>query len=175
MRKSDPNVRIRRAIVADVPAMMALQGQSPNAAHWSREQYENLFLVVRHLSEDRQARCETLVWIVENEASDQEKIPTEPAQTLAFLVAQRIDADWELQNMAVALAVRRRGIGTLLLKELITHAVAEGAYKIFLEVRASNQSARALYRKLGFEEVGLRKSYYADPTEDALICCLRCH
>lgn len=155
--------------------MMTLEGQSPGAAHWSRQQYDNLFPAVSHELENHQARSEIFAWIVEDEAAEREKAVSETAEPLAFLVAQRVDTDWELENIAVASVVRRRGIGSLLLKELIAQAASAGAKKIFLEVRASNQSARALYRKLRFEEIGLRKSYYSGPSEDAIICCLRCN
>lgn len=172
-------MRVRRAIAADVPSMIKLERQSPGAAHWSRQQYENLFLAVNqlegnHQAENHQARSEAFAWIVENDSVEQERLLGETAEPLAFLVAQRVDADWELENMAVAYSVRRRGIGTLLLRELIAQAVTEGVSKIFLEVRASNQSARALYQKTGFEEIGLRKSYYSDPNEDAILYRLSC-
>jgi ribosomal-protein-alanine acetyltransferase len=155
--------------------MMTLEGQSSGAAHWSRQQYDNLFFVASPRTENDQARSEAIAWIVEDEVANEEKVHGESGEPVAFLVAHRVDADWELENIAVASAVRRRGIGRLLLKELIAQAAADGANKIFLEVRASNQSARALYRKLRFEEIGLRKSYYAGPAEDAIICCLRCN
>jgi len=93
-------------------------------------------------------------------------------EILAFLIAHRIDIEWELENIVVAGTARRRGLGTLLLRELIAHARIENANGIFLEVRESNQSARALYRKLGFEEVGSRKGYYANPPDDAILCRL---
>ena len=168
-------MRIRRATIADVPAMMTLEGQSPGAAHWSRQQYDNLFFAAGPRTENDQARSEAIAWIVEDEVANEEKAPGESGEPVAFLVAQRVDTDWELENIAVASIVRRRGIGSLLLKELIAQAAADGVKKIFLEVRASNQSARALYRKLRFEEIGLRKSYYSGPAEDAIICCLRCN
>jgi ribosomal-protein-alanine N-acetyltransferase len=153
--------------------MMKLEGQSPGAAHWSRQQYDNLFFAASPRTENDQARSEAIVWIVEDEVANEEKVQGESGEPVAFLVAHRVDTDWELENIAVASEVRRRGIGTFLLKELIAQATANGANKIFLEVRASNQSARALYRKLRFEEIGLRKSYYSGPAEDAIICCLR--
>jgi len=164
--------------------MIKLDRQSPGAAHWSRQQYENLFLAVNQLNgnhqeenqqaENHHARFEAFAWIVENDSLEQEKLIGETVEPLAFLVAQRVDADWELENMAVAYSVRRRGIGTLLLRELIAHVVTEGVGNIFLEVRASNQSARALYQKTGFEEIGLRKGYYSEPKEDAILYRLRC-
>jgi ribosomal-protein-alanine acetyltransferase len=159
---------------------MKLEGQTPGAAHWSRPQYDHLFFAESLRAENNQAPSEAIVWIVEDEVANdelanQEKLHGESVEPVAFLVAHRVGTDWELENIAVALPVRRRGIATFLLKELIAQATAEGAHKIFLEVRASNHSARALYRKLHFEEIGLRKSYYSSPPEDAIICCLRCN
>jgi [ribosomal protein S18]-alanine N-acetyltransferase len=74
--------------------------------------------------------------------------------------------------MVVTKGSRRLGVGTCLLDEFISHVRATGGSRIFLEVRESNRSARALYRRAGFEETGLRKSYYADPPEDAILCRL---
>jgi ribosomal-protein-alanine N-acetyltransferase len=139
--------------------MMDLDRQSPSAAHWSRNQYEALFVTTSGLMSER------LAWVIENEG--------EAPGILAFLVAQRVDAEWELENIVVAGAARRRGLGARLLGELVAHARAEKGREIFLEVRESNQGARALYRKMGFEEKGLRKSYYSGPAEDAILCRLR--
>jgi [ribosomal protein S18]-alanine N-acetyltransferase len=154
------NVRIRRANAADIPAMMNLEQQSPAAGHWSRQQYESFFV-----TPSRPQQSERLTWIVENDA--------EAHEFIGFLVAHRIDADWELENMVVASKARRRGVGARLLGELLAQARSAHAREIFLEVRESNHNARALYRKLGFEETGLRKGYYSDPPEDAILCCLR--
>jgi ribosomal-protein-alanine N-acetyltransferase len=140
--------------------MMALERQSPAAAHWSLQQYETLFVAA-----GGQQRAERLAWVAEDER--------QAPEILAFLIAQRIDAEWELENIVVGATVRRQGVGTLLLREFTAHARAEHGSGIFLEVRESNQNARALYRKVGFEEAGLRKSYYSDPPEDAILCRLR--
>ncbi|MEX0761174.1 MAG: ribosomal protein S18-alanine N-acetyltransferase [Dehalococcoidia bacterium] len=64
---------------------------------------------------------------------------------------------------------RRRGVGELLLIGGLEAAMRRGARVMTLEVRNSNQAARSLYRKYGFREVGLRKRYYADNNEDAVI------
>jgi [ribosomal protein S18]-alanine N-acetyltransferase len=91
---------------------------------------------------------------------------------LAFLIAHRIDAEWELENIVVAETTRRQGVATRLLGEFVAHARAEHGSAVFLEVRESNLGARALYRKAGFTEMGLRKSYYSNPPEDAIVCRL---
>lgn len=147
--------------------MMKLERQSPVAAHWSRQQFEDLFLA----SETR--RFQRFAWIVEDAESPPASVPSEPRSTIGFLVAHRVDAEWELENIVVAEGVRRRGFGTLLLNELIVYAKAEHGTGIFLEVRESSRSARSLYRRAGFEETGLRKMYYSAPQEDAILCRLR--
>jgi ribosomal-protein-alanine N-acetyltransferase len=151
-------VRVRRANPADISAMIDLEGQSVSAAHWSRSQYEALFVTATGQPSER------LAWVAEDESA--------AAGIYAFLVARRVDAEWELENMVVAGTARRRGVGTLLLRVLVAHAKAERGSGIFLEVRESNQGARDLYRKSGFEETGLRKGYYTNPKEDAVLCRL---
>lgn len=64
---------------------------------------------------------------------------------------------------------RRQGIGERLLADVLRHAVAEGAQRITLEVRASNEAAQTLYRKWGFAPISRRKRYYTDNDEDAVV------
>ena len=64
---------------------------------------------------------------------------------------------------------RRQGIAEGLILALIADLKARGSRCLTLEVRDSNASARALYEKLGFSEIGRRKNYYRSPKEDALI------
>lgn len=72
-------------------------------------------------------------------------------------------------NIAVHPAERGRGIGSLLLEELEARARAAGARHMTLEVRVSNKVARSMYRKHGYDERGVRRGYYRDTGEDALI------
>jgi ribosomal-protein-alanine N-acetyltransferase len=74
----------------------------------------------------------------------------------------------EILTLAVSPAARRNGAGTALMNEAARHAWEYGARTMFLEVATSNEAAYALYSRLGFREVGRRKSYYAS-AEDALI------
>lgn len=74
-----------------------------------------------------------------------------------------------IANIAVYPKFRRQGVGRALLKIAILTADALGTDFISLEVRESNYPAIALYRSLGFEEMGLRKNFYRNPTEHALI------
>lgn len=72
-------------------------------------------------------------------------------------------------NIAVRQAYRRRGIGELLLLELLNLAIEKGANIITLEVRKSNTRAQKLYKKYGFDIKGIRRGYYLDDKEDAVI------
>ena len=162
-------MRVRRANAADASSMMYLEVQSTTAAHWSRQQYECLFSTAGDPGQP-----ERLAWVVQNDTEEGSGgVPDQDPKLLAFLVAHKIDTEWELENVVVAESARRRGIASLLLRELIVQVRAARGRSIFLEVRDSNQSARALYRKMGFEEAGFRKNYYASPIEDAIVCRLR--
>jgi ribosomal-protein-alanine N-acetyltransferase len=74
-----------------------------------------------------------------------------------------------ISTIAVQPAWRRRGIGELLLVAMLDRAIELGAEIATLEVRVSNIAAQNLYHKYGFEQVGLRRRYYRDNDEDALI------
>lgn len=72
-------------------------------------------------------------------------------------------------NIAIRTAYRGQGLGELLLRRMMSYAWELGMIRITLEVRVSNHVAQSLYEKLGFRGIGLRKGYYSDNGEDALI------
>ena len=77
----------------------------------------------------------------------------------------------DITNVSVKKELQSQGIGTMLIQELASRTKEMGVEKIFLEVRESNAVALALYEKQGFERMGVRKNYYADPVEDAITMC----
>jgi ribosomal-protein-alanine N-acetyltransferase len=74
-----------------------------------------------------------------------------------------------ITNIAVSPRYRRKGLGSLLLNKLIEIAEENKIKVLMLEVRKSNEAAIGLYVKKGFEQVGLRRNYYADNNEDAVL------
>lgn len=86
-----------------------------------------------------------------------------------YIGSQSAPPDCDIMNLAVAPDARRRQLGRTLLQSLIDELHRRGTERLFLEVRASNVPAQSLYASFGFEQVGLRKGYYVNPTEDALI------
>ncbi|MDR3352694.1 MAG: ribosomal protein S18-alanine N-acetyltransferase [Zoogloeaceae bacterium] len=92
---------------------------------------------------------------------------------LGFLVLMLALDEAHLLNVAVAPRHQGKGLGARLLRHGIVWSAAQGAKKLYLEVRPSNQKALALYRCLGFVEIGRRKGYYPANSgrEDGLVLC----
>ena len=86
-----------------------------------------------------------------------------------YVGSQTVLGETDMMNVAVRPEFRRQGIAEALILVLIEDLKARQSHCLTLEVRDSNASARALYEKLGFLEVGRRKNYYRNPREDALI------
>jgi [ribosomal protein S18]-alanine N-acetyltransferase len=88
---------------------------------------------------------------------------------VGYLIVSRYVDAWHVMNVAVALPRRRSGIATTLLQQLFELTRDDGRRGYTLEVRVSNTGAIALYERLGFESRGVRRGYYTDNREDALI------
>ncbi len=93
-------------------------------------------------------------------------------ELVGYIDFWRIGWEVHLINIAISPRHRRTGIGTELMKFLIEGAKENAVGKIYLDVRRSNQPAISLYQKFGFETVGVRKEYYRDNDEDALVMSL---
>ncbi len=85
-----------------------------------------------------------------------------------LVLARTVADEAEILTLAVLPALRRRGLGERLLRAAMARCARSGAASMFLEVATTNHPARGLYKKLGFEEAGLRRRYYSDGT-DALV------
>ena len=96
-------------------------------------------------------------------------VAVEGDRVAGYVGSQSVMGESDMMNVAVHPDFRRRGIAEALILELIDGLKARENHCLTLEVRASNTSAIALYGKLGFTQVGLRKNYYRNPREDALI------
>ena len=88
---------------------------------------------------------------------------------IGYLIVSRYVDAWHVMNVAVAVDRRRRGIASDLLGALFERTREDGRRGYTLEVRVSNAGAISLYERLGFERRGVRRGYYIDNREDALI------
>jgi [ribosomal protein S18]-alanine N-acetyltransferase len=130
----------------DSPSIFRIQSNSGEAAQWSQAAYENFGLAGQS------------TWVAEHEG-----------HLVGFLVARVMASEVEILNFAVDPNLRRKGIGRALLQESLSWAAQNGASRAFLEVRASNATARRFYEAHGFASAGVRANYYHDPDEAALV------
>ena len=93
----------------------------------------------------------------------------EGSELVGYIVNSRYVDAWHVMNVAVDPDRQRRGIATALLEHLFDLTREDERRGYTLEVRVSNEDAIRLYEKLGFESRGLRRGYYTDNREDALI------
>jgi ribosomal-protein-alanine N-acetyltransferase len=149
---SPPAINIRRLAESDLPDVLRIAKSVNEAPRWPRQTF------VEMLSGEFLSRRIALV------AAD-----AGSGEALGFAVASVVPPEAELENIAVALAHQRRGIGRQLLTTLIRQLRHAGIDTLHLEVRASNRSAIGLYNSFGFSETGRRPRYYSGPVEDAVL------
>ncbi len=143
---------LRAMISGDIDAVLKLAAETPEAPHWDRAAYERIVSSVGGNSTPRAA------WVV-----------VSGPDLLGFAVAQLVAGVCELEFIVVTSAARQKGVGRSLLETVTDWSLAGGAQKLQLEVRAGNNSALAFYQRAGFLREGLRRRYYRDPEEDAVL------
>ena len=99
---------------------------------------------------------------------------TENGEVIAYVIGRLIAPEGEIYRVAVAPHKRQRGIGYRLLDYAVKTSKGQGLERLFLEVRSRNIPAIRLYTAYGFKEIGVRKRYYKDPEDDAIVM-LRAH
>jgi len=90
-------------------------------------------------------------------------------KVIGYIIYWKIKDEIQINNIAVHPDYRRLGIGQKMLKEVLGRVREEEAMFASLEVRVSNVAAQTLYARLGFTLLGVRKGYYSNPDEDALV------
>ncbi|MBV6686212.1 ribosomal protein S18-alanine N-acetyltransferase [Bacillus sp. JRC01] len=140
-------MEIRFMTVDDVDAVMEIEEQSFTVP-WSREAFisemeENHLSMYIVIEDESGIAGYCGVWMVVDEA--------------------------HITNVAVLPSHRGKGYGELLMRKIMEMAIESGARVMTLEARLSNVPAQSLYRKLGFQNGGIRKRYYSDNQEDALV------
>ena len=144
-RRTTPGVEMRPALPNDLNAVAAIERESFSDP-WTRESFAQL-IGRPHLHFFVAMRDDAVI---------------------GFSIAYAAAGEAEIANIAVAGAVRGQGIGGAVLRHLLSTLRTDGAAEVWLEVRASNAAARALYERFGFVEVGRRRNYYRRPVEDAI-------
>ena len=94
---------------------------------------------------------------------------TDDTGVVGYIIGTKIPPEGEIYRIAVREDKRQRGIGYRLLSFGLKTEIGSGVETVFLEVREKNLPARGLYRSYGFSEIGIRKNYYQNPTDNAVI------
>ena len=90
-------------------------------------------------------------------------------KVIGYIIYWHIRNEVQISNIAISPSYRQMGVGEGVLRKTLSEMRRKGAEFVFLEVRPSNLAARSLYEKLGFTMLGLRRGYYRDPSEDAIV------
>ncbi len=143
------NITVRKMENSDINAVFEIEIASYGEHHWSRESFCN------ELQNNIGFYC-----VAQN--SDANEI-------VGYLGSWIIVDECHITNVSVKPEYRRQKIAQKLLIALINHCYEKMIKYITLEVRVSNSAAIGLYEKFGFKSVGVRKNYYQDNNEDALI------
>jgi [ribosomal protein S18]-alanine N-acetyltransferase len=158
---SPPTVQIRRLAYPDLPQVVAIE-RRVFPTPWS------LAMFVLELSKQTGiclAATEPAGTALDTVSGDG---PAAPERLVGYLICSRYDTVWHVMNLAVDLDRQRMGLASALLAELYARVDDDGA-QFTLEVRRSNLIAIHLYEREGFRAAGVRRRYYQDNGEDALV------
>ena len=147
------SLEIRHAQVEDLAEVVRIERAVPEAPHWGEPVYRDILL-----QEPGEIKLNRALFV----AGDGKRI-------VGFAVAAVVADQAELESIAVDPERRRLGVGGALSGAVILWGRRAGAREMLLEVRSANAEARALYDRLGFRETGLRRGYYSDPPDDAVL------
>jgi len=145
-RRSEP-VRIRPLTVSRLDEVLAIERVSFSDP-WSREMF----------------RSELMVG-----GGTYARLAERDGELVGYLCAVMVEDEAHVGNLAVAPAERRHGVAQMLLDDLFQTARSRGARRVTLEVRESNSQARKFYYKNDFIDIAIRKNYYRNPSEDAIV------
>ena len=139
-------------------------------------------LIVRNMIESDVESIATMESAVFSDAWTAKSIEDTYNQPQAFIVTAELDGkvagycivyfvldEGEIARIAVDNCFRRQGVGRKLLEQVERTCKEKGIIRLMLDVRESNESARAFYKSLGFEEDGVRKNFYEMPKENAVL------
>ena len=137
---------VREMTVDDLPQVMVIENENFSKP-WTDKGFLSFLL-----------RYDTLFLVVE-----------EDGEILGFVGSVMVLDEAEITNVAVMKSHQKQGLGRLLIESLMRIIAGLEIEILHLEVRVSNSEAISLYRRIGFEAVGMRHNYYEEPREDAIL------
>ena len=151
-----PPIAVHALREQHLDAVLAIAAVVPTAPHWPPGEYRRMLQVIAQ----RPARRGAWVAVADGVVR-------------GFAMASHLEESAELEAVVTAPGHGRRGIGSALLAQAIAWSQAVGADRLLLEVRSSNEAALRLYARHGFSQDGVRRGYYRNPDEDAMLLSLK--
>ncbi|MCD0447651.1 ribosomal protein S18-alanine N-acetyltransferase [Actinocorallia sp. API 0066] len=140
---------VRPMTTADLPAALKLEHELFGAESWTEEMLLEELAAVPHVRH----------YVVLEDAGE----------VIGYAGLASAGGDGDVQTIGVRAVSQGRGLGAVLLTELLDEARRRGCRRVFLEVRADNTPAQRLYEKFGFHRIGVRKRYYQPSGVDAIM------
>ena len=163
------DICIKPAVVSDVDRLFEIECACFSTP-WSRESLlsfiankEHTFCITAYMNRSAAAAADTDPAVAPADA------PTETPEIMGYVGVLYVLDEGEISNIAVHPHYTQKGVGFALLRAAQEYCRKAGVKTLHLEVRTGNERAIALYRKCGFVRTGLRRGYYADNGEDALL------
>jgi len=147
MQDIPQNLKVRLMTVEDIPSILTIE-QVSFSNPWSEESFRS------ELCENKLARYYCLLL---------------DDKVIGYMGSWVFLGEAHITNIAVWPGCRGRGYGEYLMRHVMKEMEENGVFSLTLEVRVSNKEAQNLYQKLGFRPAGIRKRYYSDNQEDAII------
>jgi ribosomal-protein-alanine N-acetyltransferase len=141
-------VTVRRMSASDASPAYSILEESPEASIWSKESLQ-------------ESVRQGVAWTADLDG-----------RVAGILIGRVAEDEFDILNLAVGKAYRRRGVASRLVHVALEYARTAGALQAYLEVRASNDGGIAFYARIGFAVCGRRPNYYRDPVEDAVLLVL---
>lgn len=158
-----PNLIIERMLESDLEEVLQIEQQSFSMP-WSRNMFET------ELRETTLSYPIVARWVESSAKEENMGQPTpRSGPVCGYSVFWHVIDEIHVGNLAVSPTFRRHGVATALIQNIIKLGEQWQVKRISLEVRQSNETAIQLYHRFGFKEVAIRKKYYSQPTEDALV------
>jgi ribosomal-protein-alanine acetyltransferase len=164
--QSELSIGIREFVSDDLSVALRIQTRCPQAAQWKASDYLDLARDPGGL-----VLVAELVSTQANPATD--GTSTAKREPTGFCALHQVGDEAELRNLAVEPEYQRKGIGRALMAEAHRRLHDAGVRQVYLEARRSNVAARELYASLGYTRVLVRRGYYNQPLEDAVVWLFR--
>lgn len=153
------DLTLREFTMSDIPAILAIE-QDLFADPWSSDIFTTEIIQSEQFFKEVKGK---------QQKTKHNYVLEYRGEIVGFFLGWAIYDEYSIMNIGVSKSFQNKGLGSFIMSKMLERALDLECFTIYLEVRVSNLPAIRLYEKYRFEQVGVRKNYYPDPLEDALV------